>query len=68
MKTSALVYVAQQLLGKLRTMDQMPDLNAVEQEIIAILQLAEGTPAFQQLINRELMGKRSRDLDGTPHH
>ena len=37
-------------------MDQMPDSNVVEQEIIAILQLVEGTPAFQQLINRELMG------------
>ncbi len=72
MKTSALVYVAQQLLGKLRTMDQMPSPQEVEREIMDVLQLAEGTSAFQQLINRELMGagadsgKRSRDSDSTP--
>ncbi len=72
MKTSALEYVAQQLLGKLRTMDQMLSPQDVEREIMEILQLAEGTPSFQQLIYRELMGagadsrKRSPDLDNTP--
>ncbi len=59
-------------LGKLRTTEQMPSPHAVEREIMEILQLAEGTPAFQQLINRELMGaggetsKHSRDSDNTP--
>ena len=60
MKTSALVYVTQQLLGKLRIMDKMLSPQDVEREIMDILQLAEGTHAFQQLINRELMGAGGR--------
>jgi hypothetical protein len=72
MKTSALVYAAQQLLGRLKTMEQLPSPEDVDQQVIATLQLTEGTKAFQQLINRELMGagaesrKRSPDLGDTP--
>jgi hypothetical protein len=72
MKTSALVYAAQQLLGKLKTMEQLPSPEDVNREVIDTLQLTEGTKAFQQLINRELMGagaesrKRSPDLGDTP--
>jgi hypothetical protein len=53
-------------------MEQLPSPEDVNREVIATLQLTEGTKAFQQLINRELMGagvetrKRSPDLDTTP--
>jgi hypothetical protein len=72
MKTSALLYVTQQLLGRLRTMEQMHSSEDVQMEVVDILRLVEGSPGFQQLINRELMGmevetgKRSRDSDSTP--
>jgi hypothetical protein len=69
-KTSALMYITHQLLGKLRQMDQMPDRDAVTREVASILQLEETSPVFQQIFNQELMGgvgdKRLRD--GSSHH
>jgi hypothetical protein len=72
MKTSALCYVTQQRLGRLRQMDAMPSQAMVAAEVASTLRLVEGSPMFQPLINRELMGmdveggKRSRDSDNTP--
>ncbi len=72
MKTSALIYVTQQLLGRLRTIERMHSSQDVLVEVVDILRLVEGSPGFQQLINRKLMGmevetgKRSRDSDNTP--
>ncbi len=53
-------------------MEQMHSSEDVQVEVADILRLVEGSPGFQQLINRELMGmevetgKRSRDSDSTP--
>ena len=71
LKVTALTYVTQQLLGRLRQMDEMPSQEAVTAEVAGVLRLVEGSPMFQPLINRELMGeieggKRSRDSDNTP--
>ncbi len=56
MKTSALCYVTQQRLGRLRQMDAMPSQAMVAAEVASTLRLVEGSPMFQPLINRELMG------------
>ena len=72
MKTSALMFVTQRLLGQLRTMEQMDDPDAVTEKMSEILQLVETSQKFQTLFNQELMGmevdtaKRSRDADTPP--
>jgi hypothetical protein len=72
MKTSALMFVTQRLLGQLRTMEQLDDADAVAEEMSKILQLVETSQKFQTLFNQELMGmevdtaKRSRDADTPP--
>jgi len=45
MKTSALMFVTQRLLGQLRTMEQMPD---PADEMSTILQLVEASQKFQR--------------------
>ena len=72
LKTSALVFVTQRLLGQLRTMEQIDNPDAVVEGMSSILQLVESSPEFQTLFNQELMGvendkaKRSRDADTPP--
>jgi hypothetical protein len=68
-KTSALMYVTHQLLGKLRQMDLMPDRDSVTREVATILQLEETSPVFQQIFNQEMMagvGDKRVRADGTP--
>jgi hypothetical protein len=72
-KPSSLVYTTQQLLGKLRTMAQLPDRAAVAMEVAATLRLEEGSRLFQTLLNQEFMGvdvgdKRSSQQDHSPQN
>ena len=72
-KPSSLVYTTQQLLGKLRTMAQLPDRAAVTGEVAATLRLEEGSRLFQTLLNQEFMGvdvgdKRSSQQDNSPQN
>ena len=66
------MFVTQQLLGQLRTMDQLADADAVADEMTTILRLVESSQKFQTLFNQELMGmevdasKRPRDVDTPP--
>jgi hypothetical protein len=71
MKTSSLTYTTQQLLGKLRTMELMPDRPSVIAEVTAALKLEEGSQVFQTLLNQEFMGidvgdKRPHNQDSSP--
>ena len=69
MKTSTLMYTIQQLLGQLRTMEQMPTRAEVVAEVASILKLEEGSQAFQNLVNQEMMGAdvgTKRQLDNSP--
>jgi hypothetical protein len=71
MKTSSLMYTTQQLLGKLRTMEPMPDRPSMIAEVTAALKLEEGSQIFQTLLNQEFMGidvgdKRSHQQDSSP--
>ena len=74
MKTSAIMYVTQQLLGQLRTMEVMPDRAAMNAEVARILKLEEGSQTFQTIFNQELMGldgegaKRTGEQDNSPQN
>ena len=74
MKTSAIMYVTQQLLGQLRTMEVMPDRAAMNAEVARILKLEEGSQAFQTIFNQELMRldgdgtKRTAEQDNSPQN
>ena len=56
MRTSALMYLTQQLLGKLRILEPIEDRPAVEEAIDEALQLLDTSPLFQEALNIELMG------------
>jgi hypothetical protein len=67
------MYTTQQLLGKLRTMAQLPDRAAVTAEVAATLRLGEESQIFQTLLNQEFMGndvgdKRSSQQDNSPQN
>ena len=72
MKTSAIIYVTQQLLGQLRTMELMPDRATMNAEVVRILKLEEGSQTFHTIFNQELMGldgdgaKRTAEQDNSP--
>ncbi len=56
LRTSALVHSTQRMLGKLRSLEEMPDHPSVIVEVSGWLQVSETSAEFQEVFNEEVMG------------
>jgi hypothetical protein len=56
LRTSALLHLTQRMLGKLRSLESMPDHPSVIAEVSGLLQVSETSAEFQEVFNQEVMG------------